>query len=177
MHSLTVQEYLKLTNKTLTKNNNTTLPDHSVLRSMRGYMKYFFPCTNCAKNFEQDSIDLESRLVDANSSILWLWEAHNRFNLRLRNKTNDDPEYPKQVFPNYEACKTCYLQEPAASLESPEDLASLQWNKTEVVSFLINQYRKESLLKSAAILSNLSGGYLVLAVWTLLAALITHRTF
>ena len=141
---------------------------------MRGYVKHFFPCTDCAKSFEQDSVDLENRLVDANSSILWLWEEHNRLNLRLRNKTNDDPEYPKQVFPNFESCKTCYLSEPA-SVEKPEDLDRLPWNKTEVVSFLINQYRKESLLKSAAILS-IPTGHLLLAVVALLARFASGRS-
>ena len=163
-HSLTVQEYIKLTNKTAAaaKKTNTTLPDHSVLRSMQGYMKHFFPCTDCAKSFAEDSADLESKLVNANSSILWLWQEHNRMNVRLANKTNDDPESPKQVFPNYESCKACYLTEPA-SVQKPEDLDALQWNQTEVVSFLVNQYRKESILKSAAVILT-SSGYLLLLV-------------
>lgn len=167
-----MQEYLKLTNKTLIKKANTTLPEHSVLQSLRGYMKHFFPCTECAKSFEQDSVDLESKLVNANSSILWLWQEHNRMNLKLRNKTNDDPDSPKQVFPNFESCKTCYLSEPAG-VEKPEDLDRLHWNKTEVLSFLIDRYRKESLLKSAAILAS-SSGYLLLMVF--LARFICGRT-
>lgn len=133
---------------------------------MKGYVRHFLPCTDCAKSFEEDSANLESKLVNANSSILWLWEEHNRLNVKLRNKTNDDPEYPKQVFPNYESCKACYLNQPT-SVQKPENLDALQWNKTEVVSFLINQYRKESLLKSAAVLS--SSGYLIRLVVFVLA--------
>lgn len=163
-HSLTVQEYLKLTNNTQQSNKkNFTLPSHTVLRSMKNYVQHFFPCTSCVEVFENDMNNLERELVNLNSSILWLWREHNKLNLKLKEKSNDDPEWPKIIFPTFETCQKCYLKEPV-ELESINDLNKISWNETEVVDFLINHYKKESMIKSAAILNNLSIFLLTLVI-------------
>ena len=167
-HSLTVQEYLKLTNKNATKKSNFTLASNSVLPTMKGYIKLFFPCTSCVKNFEEDTIDLENQLVNSNSSILWLWNIHNKMNLMFINKTNDDAEWPKQIYPTYEQCKNCYLSDPKNSqLAKFEDLKGI-WNETEVLNLLINQYRKESLVKSSSAASQSNLNLLLLIIFPFL---------
>ena len=44
----------------------------------------------------------------AQDVILWLWKAHNRVNVRLKDDVSDDPVFPKKVFPDKENCPACY---------------------------------------------------------------------
>ena len=44
----------------------------------------------------------------AQDAILWLWKAHNRVNVRLKDDVSDDPVFPKKVFPDKENCPACY---------------------------------------------------------------------
>lgn len=174
-HSLTVQEYLKQTN-TSVKKTNFTLPPHTVLRTMKGYITNFFPCDTCVQNFDKDTVNLEAQLVHPNSSIIWLWQEHNKINLLLKNVSNDDPEWPKQAYPAYECCKKCYLNEPG-KLEKLDDLNRMKWNQTEVVEFLIKHYRKESMIKSTAIPNNLSTClFVLLIIYQLLSSRLLNRT-
>lgn len=141
-----------MTNKNQTKKSNFTLPPNQVLQTMKGFILNFFPCTDCRTIFEQDSKNLATDLVHLNSSILWLWNVHNKINLKLKNKSNDDSTCPKQIYPSSNetiGCKKCYLKE-TENIERFEDLDRLEWNKTEILNFLINQYRKESLIKSSS---------------------------
>ena len=138
---------------------------HSVLPAMKVYVSHFLPCTECVKRFEEDSIDLENQLINPNSSILWLWREHNKMNLNLKNKLNDDPEFPKQIYPTYEACEKCYLKKPEIVLNKLENLNEY-FNETEIVNFLINQYRKESLKSTAAYLNK--SIYLILIICSIL---------
>lgn len=41
-------------------------------------------------------------------AVLWLWEAHNVVNKRLKNSISSDPVYPKIMFPSYKVCPFCY---------------------------------------------------------------------
>ena len=44
----------------------------------------------------------------AQDAFLWLWKAHNRVNVRLKDDVSDDPVFPKKVFPDKENCPACY---------------------------------------------------------------------
>ncbi len=52
-----------------------------VLVAFRDYIKYFFGCRECAQHFWNMAKFLESDIKqsdDPNSSLVWLWKAHNR---------------------------------------------------------------------------------------------------
>ena len=57
-----------------------------------------------AENGAAVTRDVES----AQDAILWLWKAHNRVNVRLKDDVSDDPVFPKKVFPDKENCPACY---------------------------------------------------------------------
>ena len=43
-------------------------------------------------------------------AVLWLWEAHNVVNKRLKGSISSDPAYAKVMFPSYQVCPYCYEQ-------------------------------------------------------------------
>lgn len=47
-------------------------------------------------------------LTECGEAILWLWEAHNTVNARLRLEGGGDPAYPKMLFPSISRCPYCY---------------------------------------------------------------------
>ena len=69
--------------------------------------------------------------------ILWLWDAHNQVNARLRRTPqNTDPYYPKVQWPTPSLCPTC-----RATVESVFDNDDDPlWNRTAVVQFMLNHY-------------------------------------
>lgn len=101
-------------------------------------------------------------------AILWLWEAHNVVNLRLRHSVSTDPSYPKVVFPPQRMCPYCYnkLAKDVAEEREPnfnntvfhEGESFLQiappqstpprgvyvWNRTAVLYYLWNFYHFRS---------------------------------
>ena len=68
---------------------------HEVLFTMRDYIDKFFSCSDCAHHFVGMAMNLENELKFPNSSVLWLWQAHNRVNKRLKGDLTEDPEHPK----------------------------------------------------------------------------------
>lgn len=130
-HTLTVSEY----KNTLKSKKWSTL--HSVLYAMRDYIKNFFGCSNCAKHFQQMSSDLESELTYPNSSVLWLWRAHNRVNHRLKGDASEDPKHPKQSYPYRSQCSECYERSDNSD----------QFNEKNVFEFLLRHYSSDNLIK------------------------------
>ncbi|XP_074078270.1 sulfhydryl oxidase 1 [Macrotis lagotis] len=79
-----------------------------VLQAIRGYVKYFFGCQECAKHFEQMAAASMDRVKGMNDAILWLWNRHNRVNARLAGAPSEDPYFPKIQWPPVELCKLCH---------------------------------------------------------------------
>ncbi|XP_054157272.1 uncharacterized protein LOC128955623 [Oppia nitens] len=127
-HTLTVAEY----KNTLRSQKWSTL--HSVLYAMRDYIKNYFGCTYCAKHFQEMSTELESTLTYPNSSVLWLWRAHNRVNKRLHGDPSEDPKHPKQQYPTREDCAECY---------DPNG----QFVERNVFEFLLRHYSADNIVK------------------------------
>ncbi|CAB4054951.1 unnamed protein product [Lepeophtheirus salmonis] len=63
-----------------------------VLKSMRGYIKEFFGCRECARNFELEwlSDDPSKMVSNVDDAIIWLWKTHNKVNIRLINAMPDN---------------------------------------------------------------------------------------
>jgi thiol oxidase len=127
-HTLTVSEY----QNTLKSQKWSTL--HSVLYAMRDYIKNFFGCTYCAKHFGLMAQELETALIYPNSSVLWLWKAHNKANLRLKGDASEDPKFPKDLFPKISQCSECYE-------------TSSQFNEKMVFNYLLKHYSSDNIIK------------------------------
>lgn len=94
---------------------------------MRDYIGNFFSCTDCAQHFTSMSKNLEDELKYPNSSVLWLWRAHNRVNKRLKGDLTEDPAHPKSQYPYPKDCPQCYL-------------SNGNFSEDEVWKYLIDRY-------------------------------------
>ncbi|XP_041987644.1 sulfhydryl oxidase 1-like [Aricia agestis] len=116
-HTLTVNSYQKEENL-----------GPKVLKTMLGYVKHFFGCTECSEHFQ--AMAEKNRLLDVqgnDKAILWLWIAHNEVNLRLAGDVTEDPQHPKIQFPSAKNCPECRLARGA-------------WNLKAVFQYLTRMY-------------------------------------
>lgn len=99
-----------------------------VLRAMEGYIRYFFGCADCAQHFLEmvEKKDMKS-VTSLDSSVLWLWMAHNAANKRLAGDQTEDPEFPKIQFPSTNNCPFCKN-------------ADNTWNFNEVLKYMKQVY-------------------------------------
>jgi thiol oxidase len=123
-HVLTVNEYIQ------SKNNS-----HEVLHTMRNFIINFFSCESCAEHFAEASVDLDSHLVERESSVLWLWRIHNQVNQRLKGTESEDPFYPKVQYPTQLICPDCYK-------------SNSEFDDQNVLKFLTEYYNKTTLTKN-----------------------------
>lgn len=79
-----------------------------VLQAIRGYVRYFFGCQDCADHFEQMAAASMHRVGSLDSAVLWLWSSHNKVNTRLAGAPSEDPQFPKVQWPPRELCPTCH---------------------------------------------------------------------
>ncbi len=126
---------------------------------MAEFVKQFFSCEECRKHFSQLAENLRTHPISYDGdSVLWLWEAHNIVNKRLKDESSNDPTHPKVLFPPYQLCPDCYIRVVDTSLEplwdtvgfaigesmlesdTPSTLYNYHWNKTAVFLFLTNFY-------------------------------------
>ena len=90
---------------------------------------------------------VEKKVQTAADNVLFLWEMHNRVNIRLRrdeSRTND-PAYPKMVFPDVEHCKVCYnhperVPKNDSYKAQQQILKSNDFNRKEVLKFLVKHF-------------------------------------
>lgn len=119
-HALTVSHA-----KALKQNQSKDL--HEVMRAIQNYIKYFFSCDECAKNFEREIADYETYIQTPDDVIEYLWRVHNHVNARLAGDNTEDPFNPKIQFPSIDKCPKCY------------DL-NKNFVSEEVVNYLISFY-------------------------------------
>ena len=124
-HVLTVSEY----NKHLT--NNQESHQHMVLYKMRDYIRHFFNFPDNDYYFNQLAANFEKDLIYSNSSILWLWRAHNLVSAHISSQNLDNF---KHQYPSRQRCPKCYHLEQG-------------WDEKQVLIFLQNQYDKNNLIK------------------------------
>lgn len=108
--------------------NNNHADPLEVLGVMHGYVKNFFGCHDCSQHFQEMAVRREMRNVSSlDSSVMWLWMAHNEVNKRLAGDQTEDPEYPKVQFPAKERCPMCRN-------------ADNTWNLLEVLRYVKHVY-------------------------------------
>lgn len=101
-----------------------------VLRAMKGFIKHFFTCRECSKNFAEESATVEFEVKTLDDSVLWLWRTHNRVNQRLHGDESEDPTHPKVLFPRTNFCPSC----------REGDEADVMWHEKNVLVFLKDFY-------------------------------------
>ncbi|KAL2771223.1 sulfhydryl oxidase 1 isoform b precursor, partial [Daubentonia madagascariensis] len=85
-----------------------TAKAQEVLQAIRGYVRFFFGCRDCASHFEQMAAASMHRVGSLNDAVLWLWSGHNRVNARLAGAPSEDPQFPKVQWPPRELCSACH---------------------------------------------------------------------
>jgi len=107
-------------------------PPGTVIKSLYGFAKYFFGCTDCSQHFQKMARRRKIRSVKKHDKeILWLWEAHNEVNKRLSGDPTEDPMFLKVQFPLKKHCSACYK--------------SNRWNSAQVLKFLKRIYNLKSV--------------------------------
>ncbi|XP_027198139.2 sulfhydryl oxidase 1-like [Dermatophagoides pteronyssinus] len=141
-HVLTVAEYRR------TLQTKQWLSLHPTLYAMREYIRNFFGCTECSMHFTKMSSMLENELTYPNSSVLWLWRAHNRVNARLKGSRSEDPRLPKRQFPLYNECNECYRKQPPDDLNLWKNSTKYieYYDETKILQFLVNFYASERII-------------------------------
>ncbi len=99
-----------------------------ILEAVHGYIKYFFGCTECGKNFDKAASKIPSQVKKPEDVILWLWKSHNRANIY----TPGDPKFPKVQFPPPTLCPRCHKQGKIGQESS--------WEESHVLDFMIQFY-------------------------------------
>lgn len=103
-----------------------------VLMAMKGYVKYFFGCSECTKNFLKMAKNVEDE-VRGNQEALWLWRSHNKVNKRLKGTSSEDPTHIKQQFPSRLLCWDCQKR-------------SNQFRVANIVEYLKKRYSKGHII-------------------------------
>lgn len=129
-HTLTVSEY----DRHMKNDSKAVKYAHqfpSVLYAIRDYVKYFYTCAECVDHFNNMTANLKDELTSANSSVMWLWEAHNKISKRI---SDQDPFYRKPQFPTRFICPRCFTE-------------SGHRNMNETLNFIMDYYRKDKIIK------------------------------
>jgi thiol oxidase len=119
--------YLTVNSAQLNVYNKRNNP-REVLEAMHAYVKYFFGCVRCSQHFQEMAAERNlTKVSSLDSSILWLWEAHNVVNARIKGDDTEDPEYPKYQFPTKFLCPECVQEDNS-------------WKTDEVLKYLKRMY-------------------------------------
>ena len=89
--------------------NTLTFTSKEALTILAGFVRNFFSCEFCRRHFSEMAITItQGGISHDGDAVLWLWEAHNVVNKRLKSSISSDPVYPKMLFPSYKVCPFCY---------------------------------------------------------------------
>uniref|UniRef100_A0A3P9D112 Sulfhydryl oxidase n=1 Tax=Maylandia zebra TaxID=106582 RepID=A0A3P9D112_9CICH len=129
-HVLTVQH-----DANPTALDNTGAEAAPVLQMMRRYIRTFFGCRECGRHFEQAAAVGMDNVQNREQQILWLWQQHNRGNMRLAGSLSDDPLFPKAPWPSPSLCASCHEEKNGVHV----------WNQDNVLRFLRQHYAASNL--------------------------------
>ncbi|CAH2311405.1 sulfhydryl oxidase 1 [Pelobates cultripes] len=129
-HMLTVQASEMATQRTVKP------APREVLSAMRGYVKYFFGCRECAEHFERMAQESLRTVRTLDEAIKWLWERHNRVNKRLAGAASEDPDFPKVQWPTPELCPLCQVK-------TESELVT--WDDPNVMHFMKTHFSKDNI--------------------------------
>jgi thiol-disulfide isomerase/thioredoxin len=91
---------------------NSRLTGEEMFSSLGQFIKFFFTCTICQEHFLGMMASVDQTTVQLQDDfIVWLWEAHNEVNERLRDEelgaNTFNADRPKGLFPSPEVCQNC----------------------------------------------------------------------
>lgn len=105
--------------------------------AIQGFVKNFFGCQECSKNFLKETKDLNDlSWKEKNAAMIYMWKVHNSVNRRLHSEQNEDPKYPKVQFPPSTMCEKCH--------SNPTEKEN-SFNFDETIEFLQRFYAKENI--------------------------------
>ncbi|KAH9514558.1 Sulfhydryl oxidase 1 [Bulinus truncatus] len=137
-HVLTVASYLQHQKARPSDPGNP----QEVLLAIKGYMKHFFGCQECSKNFLSMADTIPNEVKSWKDEVMWLWSAHNKANKRLHTDISEDPEFPKVQFPPESLCASC------KKLSQSDDGATMSWDADAVLEFLLDFYSEKGIVFS-----------------------------
>ncbi|XP_010243772.1 PREDICTED: sulfhydryl oxidase 2-like isoform X2 [Nelumbo nucifera] len=113
---------------------------HLAFTAICDFIHNFFICEECRKHF-YDMCSTVSRPFNKTSDfVLWLWEAHNKVNKRLKKEEasmgTGDPKFPKMIWPPKQLCPSCYHP----IRKKDDGTSQTEWNLDEVSKFLVGYY-------------------------------------
>ncbi|KAM3914892.1 sulfhydryl oxidase 1 [Leptodactylus fuscus] len=106
-----------------------------VLKTMRGYIYYFFGCRDCAEHFEEMAKESMNSVRSPDDAIKWLWSKHNTVNKRLAGDETEDPDFPKVQWPPVDVCPDCQIK----------DGNNVTWDEAAVIRFMKKRFVVENL--------------------------------
>ena len=105
------------------------------LIAVRGFVKHFFQCSDCSRNFVAfASSESAEKVISKRDAVLWMWSTHNLVNARLKKEEEDaasgDPQFPKIQWPPVKLCSPCH----------GSSSSSKEWDEGGVYAFLLQHY-------------------------------------
>ena len=125
------------------------LPGRLWASAVRGWVRHFFTCSECAAHFEAMASAEQggsAAVRTADEAALWAWRAHNRVNARLReeeargNGSSGDGVHRKVQWPPRELCPRCRRSRQGGDGDDDDG----EWDEGEVLAFLRRYYGSES---------------------------------
>ena len=138
-HSLTVGEYLA-------HPAHRPPVNRTALVVTREFIVSFLGCRGCSGHFGNMSRHLREELPHANSSVLWLWRAHNRVNARLKETASDVAVLAKRQFPTLQECFTCYRAMPKEAYFKNATRYEPYYEEGAVLHFLVAFYHPQRMI-------------------------------
>jgi len=111
-----------------------------VLLAVRGYIKHFFGCEECRRNFLRGAAHMDDVVLSDRDAVLFLWRSHNKANYWLHGDVTEDPRHPKVQFPELSQCPACHVIFANGSAV---------WNEDSVFQFLQRMYSGPSVVRDS----------------------------
>lgn len=107
-----------------------------VLQAIRGYVRYYFGCQDCANHFENMAAATMNSVKSRDDAVLWFWTSHNKVNTRLAGTPSEDPHFPKVQWPPRELCSACHN----------EFRGTPMWDLGNILSFLKSHFSWSNII-------------------------------
>jgi len=111
-----------------------------VLLALRGYIKHFFGCDECRRNFLRGAAHMDDIVISDRDAVLFLWRSHNKANYWLHGDMTEDPQHPKVQFPDVSQCASCHVT---------AGNGSVVWNEDSVYQFLQQMYSGSNVVRDS----------------------------
>ncbi|KAI1703457.1 erv1 / alr family domain-containing protein [Ditylenchus destructor] len=112
-----------------------------VLHAIRDWVGSFFGCEHCRNHFLKmttKTLRIEDQVHRNEDVFLYLWQAHNMVNGRLKGRETEDPQYPKFQFPAPFLCPECRRQD-----------SHTEFDESVTQSYLVKYYTSIKPLSSS----------------------------